>query len=51
VPRVAVANRNDKRYWETQNYFASSLPGEPAEGTVRIDATPGSQICVTVGHA
>jgi hypothetical protein len=51
VFRVAVTNLNDKRYWETQNYFGSSLPGEPVQGTVRIDATPGAQICVTVGLA
>jgi hypothetical protein len=46
----AVDNLNDKRYWETQNYVASRLPGDPnPQGTEQIHATPGSPAGVTVG--
>ncbi len=45
----AVDNLNNKRYWETQNYFASRLPGEPVDGVPRVHATPGSPVGVTVG--
>ncbi len=45
----AVDNLNNKRYWETQNYFVSRLPGEDVNGVARVHATPGSPIGVTVG--
>jgi outer membrane receptor protein involved in Fe transport len=46
----AIDNLNNKRYWETQNFFASRLANNPnPEGTERIHATPGSPIGVTVG--
>ncbi len=44
---VAVDNLFDREYWETQNYFTSRLPGQPALG--RIHATPGYGTTVTVG--
>ena len=45
----AVDNLNDKRYWETQNYFVSRLPNEPREGIARVHATPGFPVGFTVG--
>jgi outer membrane receptor protein involved in Fe transport len=45
----AIDNLNNKRYWETQNYFVSRLPGEDADGVARVHATPGSPIGFTVG--
>jgi outer membrane receptor protein involved in Fe transport len=45
----AIDNLNNKRYWETQNYFVSRLPDEPIDGLARIHATPGSPTGVTVG--
>jgi len=45
----AIDNLNNKRYWETQNYFVSRLPGEDLEGVARVHATPGYPIGVTVG--
>jgi outer membrane receptor protein involved in Fe transport len=45
----AVDNLNDKRYWETQNYFVSRLPGEPTDGIARVHATPGYPVDFTVG--
>ena len=47
----AVDNLNNKRYYETQNYVTSRLPGEPVEGIARIHGTPGSPIGFTVGLA
>ena len=44
---VAVDNLFDREYWETQNYFTSRLPGQPALD--RIHATPGYGTTVTVG--
>jgi len=44
----AIDNLNDKRYWETQNYFESQLKTEPGP-VPRIHATPGYPIGVTVG--
>lgn len=46
---VAIDNLNNKRYWETQNYFVSRLQGEDADGMARVHATPGSPAGVTVG--
>jgi outer membrane receptor protein involved in Fe transport len=46
---VAVDNLNNKRYWETQNYFVSCLADEPVDGIARVHATPGFPIGVTVG--
>ena len=46
---VAVDNLNDKKYWETQNYFVSRLAGEATEGNARVHATPGFPFGVTVG--
>lgn len=46
----AIDNLNNKRYWETQNFFASRLATDPnPEGTERIHATPGSPVGFTVG--
>ena len=45
----AVDNLNNKRYYETQNYVTSRLPGEPVDGVPRIHATPGSPVGFTVG--
>lgn len=45
----AVDNLNNKRYWETQNYFVSRLQGEPQDGVARVHATPGYPIGVMVG--
>ncbi len=45
----AIDNLNDKRYWETQNYFVSRLPGEPPDGVARVHATPGYPVGFTVG--
>jgi outer membrane receptor protein involved in Fe transport len=44
----AVDNLNNKRYWETQNYFQSQLPGE-ATPVWRIHGTPGFPVGFTVG--
>ncbi len=45
---VAIDNLNNKRYWETQNYFESRV--HPDDQPIsRIHATPGSPIGVTVG--
>jgi hypothetical protein len=46
---IAVDNLNNKRYWETQNYFVSRLPHDPAEGIARVHATPGFPIGFTAG--
>ena len=46
---VGIDNLNNKQYWETQNYLASRLPGEPVDGVERIHATPGYPISVTAG--
>jgi outer membrane receptor protein involved in Fe transport len=45
----AIDNLNNKRYWETQNYFVSRLADEPAEGIARVHGTPGSPIGFTLG--
>jgi outer membrane receptor protein involved in Fe transport len=45
---LAIDNLTNKRYFETQNYFASRLrPGEAAVS--RIHATPGYPIGLTLG--
>ncbi|MEN3334279.1 MAG: hypothetical protein V7641_3644 [Blastocatellia bacterium] len=45
---LGIDNLTDKRYFETQNYFASrARPGEPI--IARIHGTPGYPIGVTVG--
>ena len=46
---IAVDNLNNKKYWETQNYFVSRLPDEVPEGTPRVHATPGFPVGVTAG--
>ena len=44
----AVDNLNDKRYWETQNYFESRVtPTAPA--LAQVHGTPGYPIGFTVG--
>ena len=44
----AIDNLNNKRYWETQNYFESRVsPDDPA--IARLHGTPGFPIGVTVG--
>ena len=45
----AVDNLNNKKYWETQNYFTSRLQGEPINGVERVHATPGFPVGFTVG--
>jgi hypothetical protein len=45
----AIDDLNDKKYWETQNYFVSRLENEPSDGIARVHATPGYPIGVTVG--
>ncbi len=45
----AIDNLNDKRYWETQNYFQSQLRSEPTPPPSRIHGTPGYPIGITVG--
>jgi hypothetical protein len=45
----AIDNLNDKRFWETQNYFVSRLPGESKDGNARVHATPGSPVGFTLG--
>lgn len=45
----AIDNLNDKKYWETQNYIVSRLPGEPLDGIARVHGTPGYPIGFTVG--
>ena len=45
----AVDNLNNKKYWETQNYFTSRLQGEPIIGVERVHATPGFPVGFTVG--
>jgi outer membrane receptor protein involved in Fe transport len=45
----AIDNLNNKRYWETQNYFVSRLENEPADGIARVHGTPGFPIGFTVG--
>jgi hypothetical protein len=45
----AIDNLNNKRYWETQNYFVSRLPGEDKDGIARVHATLGSPVGFTVG--
>jgi len=45
----AIDNLSDKKYWETQNYFVSRLPGEPTGGVARVHATPGYPVGFTVG--
>ncbi len=45
---LAIDNLNNKRYWETQNYFESRVsPAAPAIS--RIHATPGYPAGVTLG--
>ena len=45
----AIDNLNNKKYWETQNYFTSRLQGEPINGVERVHATPGFPVGFTVG--
>jgi outer membrane receptor protein involved in Fe transport len=44
----AIDNLNNKRYWETQNFFESQVTPN-AEPRSRIHATPGYPVDVTVG--
>src|SRR5207244_2326997 len=43
----SVDNLTDRRYYETQNYFESQLPGEPAR--FRIHGTPGYPFAAVAG--
>jgi outer membrane receptor protein involved in Fe transport len=45
----AIDNLNNKRYWETQNYFVSRLPSEDSNGVARVHATTGYPVGATVG--
>jgi outer membrane receptor protein involved in Fe transport len=45
---LAIDNLTNKRYFETQNYFASRLTPD-ADEVERIHATPGYARSVTVG--
>jgi outer membrane receptor protein involved in Fe transport len=44
---VALDNLTNRDYYETQNYFASRLPGQPPIS--RIHVTPGYPLTATVG--
>jgi hypothetical protein len=44
---LALDNLTNRAYYETQNYFASRLPGQPAQS--RIHGTPGYPLAVTAG--
>jgi hypothetical protein len=46
---IAIDNLNNKKYWETQNYFVSRLPGDPMDGETRVHGTPGFPVGVTAG--
>jgi len=46
---LGIDNLNNKKYWETQNYFVSRLADDPVVGTSRVHATPGFPIGFTVG--
>jgi hypothetical protein len=46
---IAIDNLNNKKYWETQNYFVSRLPGDPMDGEARVHGTPGFPVGVTAG--
>ncbi|HEY7784199.1 MAG TPA: TonB-dependent receptor [Pyrinomonadaceae bacterium] len=46
---LSIDNLTNKRYFETQNYFASRLRNEPLEGANRIHGTPGYPFGVTAG--
>ena len=45
---LALDNLTNRDYWETQNYFESRLPTDPA-GVWRIHGTPGYPLTATVG--
>ena len=45
----AVDNLNNKRYWETQNYFESQPTPDPTSRAFRVHATPGYPVGFTVG--
>jgi outer membrane receptor protein involved in Fe transport len=45
----AMDNLNNKRYWETQNYFQSQLQSELVPPPPRIHGTPGYPVGLTVG--
>jgi TonB dependent receptor/TonB-dependent Receptor Plug Domain len=44
---LSIDNATDRFYYETQNYFESRLPGEPAR--YRIHGTPGYPVTVMAG--
>ena len=45
---LSVDNLTNRRYYETQNYFASRLrPGDPV--IARIHGTPGYPLGITAG--
>ena len=44
---LTVDNLASRRYWETQNYYESRLPGE--EPASRIHATPGYPLTIMAG--
>lgn len=44
---ITVDNALNRSYWETQNYYESRLPGQPARA--RIHATPGYPVTVVAG--
>lgn len=45
----AIDNLNNKRYYETQNYFESQLSPDPSTRGSRIHATPGYPVGFTAG--
>jgi len=45
----AIDNLNNKRYWETQNYFESQPTPDPVSRAFRVHATPGYPLGFTVG--
>jgi hypothetical protein len=46
---LSIDNLTNKRYFETQNFFASRLPREPPQGIERIHGTPGYPLGITAG--
>jgi hypothetical protein len=46
---LSVDNLNNKRYYETQNYFESRITPNEKEGAVRLHGTPGYPVGFTTG--
>jgi hypothetical protein len=46
---LSIDNLTNKRYYETQNFFTSRLPGERIQGIDRVHGTPGYPFGITAG--